>query len=89
MKRIIIFFFIGLIFLTACKTAEVGIKECNVDADCVRASCCHAASCVPADKAVDCSGIYCSQECKENTLDCGQGKCICDNWKCGVEWNEQ
>ena len=56
--------------------------ECRVDAECVPASCCHASSCVSAQKKPNCSGIYCTQECAPGTLDCGQGNCRCVKNKC-------
>mgnify|MGYP006929348154 CR=1 FL=1 len=61
---------------------EDGGDECSIDADCVKATCCHASSCVNIENAPDCSGIYCSQECQPGTLDCGQGSCGCVNKKC-------
>lgn len=56
--------------------------ECYSDADCVPAQCCHPTSCVPKDQAPDCSDMFCTMECAPNTLDCGQGECICKNGKC-------
>lgn len=57
-------------------------EECIIDSDCVKASCCHAKECVPLDKAPDCEGVFCSQECVPDTLDCGQGACKCIDNKC-------
>ena len=51
--------------------------ECVNDDDCVPAACCHASGCVPKYKAPDCAGIYCTAECVEGTMDCGQGHCAC------------
>lgn len=59
------------------------IKECSIDSDCVPATCCHADSCVSADKKPDCSGILCSMDCS-GPLDCGMGHCGCVNGKCSV-----
>lgn len=57
---------------------------CESDADCVPASCCHPFSCVNAGAAPDCSGVFCTQECRPGSLDCGQGSCSCVNNKCGA-----
>ena len=51
--------------------------KCYKDKDCVKASCCHASDCTLKSKAPNCEGIFCTQECVENTLDCGQGSCKC------------
>ncbi|HLC63605.1 MAG TPA: hypothetical protein VJJ21_04785 [Candidatus Nanoarchaeia archaeon] len=75
----------SLLFLNACKTSDIAVKECNTDADCVKASCCHADSCVPLGKTPVCEGVYCSMDCQENTLDCGQGSCLCQQGKCATE----
>jgi hypothetical protein len=61
--------------------------ECAVDRDCVSSSCCHSSSCVGKNQAPVCNGIMCSQECKENTLDCQQGTCACVDNKCAVKWS--
>ena len=89
MKKILLFLLFGLILVAGCKSSGNPSKECSVDSDCVPASCCHADACVAVGNAPDCSGIYCSQECKENTLDCGQAKCVCDAGKCSVGWKNQ
>jgi len=60
------------------------ISECDNDEDCVLEICCHAATCVPKDKAPKCDNIFCTMECIPNTLDCGQGKCICINGECSA-----
>jgi len=62
---------------------EDGI-ECISDSDCVPAICCHASSCVPVKNAQDCSEMFCTMECVEDTLDCGQGSCLCVNGKCNA-----
>ncbi len=59
--------------------------ECSVDSDCVPATCCHPSQCVPASMAPDCSGVFCTQECRPGTLDCGQGQCRCMEGKCTAE----
>lgn len=63
--------------------------ECVTDSDCIPNACCHPESCVSKENAPECKTIFCSMECKENTTDCGQGKCICDNGKCDVEWKNE
>ena len=55
---------------------------CNDDSDCVPANCCHPQACVIKSEAPNCEGIFCTTECVPNTLDCNQGKCICENNKC-------
>lgn len=60
------------------------IGECLKDSDCVSDSCCHASSCVALNKAPNCNGIRCSQECQAGTLDCNQGSCKCVQGKCGA-----
>jgi len=56
--------------------------ECYSDSDCVPATCCHPDSCVSYQKAPECSGMMCTEECKPNTLDCNQGSCLCQKGKC-------
>lgn len=63
------------------------IQECQIDSDCVPASCCHPSSCVPKEQKPDCEGLLCSMNC-EGPLDCGAGSCGCKNNKCGVIPNE-
>lgn len=60
-------------------------NSCLIDEDCVPASCCHANSCVAKNNAPSCIGIYCTQECSPDTLDCGQGRCACINNKCSAQ----
>ena len=55
---------------------------------CVPASCCHSTTCVPASEAPNCRGVFCTMNCKPDTLDCGQGSCEIIDEKCGVVWNE-
>jgi hypothetical protein len=59
-------------------------KACEVDSDCAPVSCCHASACIEKEKAPNCTGVVCTQECKPNTLDCGQGSCKCVEGYCGV-----
>ncbi|MFW6051179.1 MAG: hypothetical protein ACODAU_08390 [Myxococcota bacterium] len=65
----------------------VGDAPCETDADCVPASCCHASACVAADDAPDCDGVFCTQECRGGTIDCGGG-CVCDEGRCTAELND-
>jgi len=58
--------------------------------ECVPDSCCHAKGCVLKQTAPDCSGIMCSMECSEGTMDCGQGHCEFDDnaeGYCSVVWS--
>jgi len=57
---------------------------CDVDSDCVPASCCHPKSCVVKSSAPKCGRIFCTQECSSNSMDCGQGSCACVKNKCGA-----
>ena len=59
------------------------VSECDPDiaSSCVKATCCHATSCIAAEKAPNCSNTMCTQECEPNTLDCG-GSCSCEQGKC-------
>jgi hypothetical protein len=66
---------------------HAGKVECQSDNDCVKASCCHATSCVAKEKAPSCSGMMCTMECKSGTMDCGQGSCVCQNNKCAAKMN--
>jgi len=59
-------------------------EECQVDADCVPAICCHSASCDSKDKAPKCDNLLCTMECSLDTLDCGQGECRCVEGRCGA-----
>ncbi len=58
--------------------------QCTQDSDCVAAVCCHATQAVNKDNAPDCSGILCSANCEENTMDCGQAKAKCIENACTV-----
>ena len=76
-----------LILLIVLSTLIIGCApqeppECIANADCVPATCCHAAECVSKAKAPNCEGIFCSMECRPYTMDCGQGRCACENNKC-------
>jgi hypothetical protein len=71
-------------------TSQVGTSSvttaCQVDTDCVKDKCCHAAACVSASSAKDCSEAMCTEECKEGTMDCGKGSCGCVDGECAVKW---
>ncbi len=58
---------------------------CETDADCVPDDCCHPSSCVNVNYKPDCSATLCSAVCQPDTLDCGQGSCLCINNKCGAD----
>jgi hypothetical protein len=68
-----------------------GKDPCTTDADCVKATCCHADACVSRDKAPNCKDAVCTLECRIGTMDCGGG-CVCRDGKCGAEvwmgWDE-
>jgi len=72
-----------LVFLVSCAP-----NECNTDADCVMASCCHASECASREKAPDCSEALCTLNCEPNTMDCGQGSCQCIDGSCNAVINE-
>ena len=57
-------------------------QACSADADCVPAQCCHPSTCVPASQAPDCADTMCTQECRPDTMDCGQGHCGCQDGAC-------
>jgi putative hemolysin len=62
-------------------------NSCTSNSDCVPSACCHPDKCVNKNYQPDCEGIFCTMDCKPNTMDCGQGKCICKNNVCQVEWS--
>ncbi len=64
-------------------TAAPG-PECETDADCVPAQCCHPMSCIAQGQAPNCNGVMCTMVCQPGTMDCGQGRCICIGGRCGV-----
>ncbi len=71
------------IILTSCGSVPAEL-QCDVDADCTAAVCCHASDSVNIDNAPDCSGILCSADCQEGTMDCGQAAAKCVEGACTV-----
>jgi len=59
---------------------------CTLNSDCVPSTCCHPDKCVNKNYQPDCKGIFCTMECRPNTMDCDQGKCVCIDNTCQVEW---
>jgi hypothetical protein len=59
---------------------------CNVDSDCVPASCCAPSTCVPVAQKPDCSATSCIGMCHPGTLDCG-GSCYCSAGQCQARLN--
>jgi hypothetical protein len=59
--------------------------ECTSDEECIKASCCHADSCISskADSLPTCDGIMCTADC-ESALDCNRGSCGCSKGECVV-----
>ena len=80
-----------LVFLIGCANDATPIVpdeptsalSCTTDSDCVKASCCHATSCVAKEDAPNCEDTMCSLDCKVDTTDCGGG-CYCDEDKCST-----
>lgn len=68
---ILVFLFVVFII----SAARVVTNESEESLECVKATCCHATECLPADQAPDCLDILCTQECVPGTIDCGQGSC--------------
>ncbi len=77
---LLLIFFVAIIYFII-QTEKIG--ECKSDKDCVPSACCHADSCIPKEKAPNCSGIFCSAVCS-GPLDCGAGRCGCVKGKCEV-----
>ncbi len=70
-----------------CKTKPFGNPVyCESDEDCTDATCCHPTACVNKEYRPDCKAVSCTAECEPNTMDCGQGRCICLDNTCQVEW---
>lgn len=66
----------------------VGDDPCESDADCVKATCCHATACVAAANAPDCSDAMCTADCQFGTTDCGGG-CLCHEGRCAARLSEE
>lgn len=64
------------------------VNECVKNSDCIPDSCCHAKSCTSINNEPNCSGAFCTMDCRPGTLDCRQGSCGCVNGKCSVMWNK-
>lgn len=68
-----------------CKQArKQPASECATDSDCVPEQCCHATTCIPAEKKGVCN-LACTMECRGGTLDCG-GSCACEEGKCAANY---
>jgi hypothetical protein len=78
MKLVIILFLVTF-FVTSCTQS---INICQVDEDCVKATCCHPTNAVHKDNAPNCEGFLCTMSCEPETLDCGQGEIKCVENKC-------
>lgn len=66
---------------------NIGDDACETDADCVRATCCHATACVHVDNAPDCTDMSCTADCQYGTTDCGGG-CLCHEGRCTARLSE-
>lgn len=76
-----IFLIVIAIYFLIPKSPE--IQECQIDSDCVPASCCHPNSCVPINQKPICEDVFCTMNC-EGPLDCEAGHCGCVKDKCKV-----
>lgn len=59
-------------------------KACEVNDDCVPATCCHATEVINKKFAPNCDGMMCTMSC-ETVLDCGQGEPVCKDGICEIE----
>lgn len=66
------------------RDAGVEEKKCEVDADCVPATCCHATDVVNQEFAPKCDAVMCTMSC-ETVLDCGQGTPVCNEGVCDID----
>jgi hypothetical protein len=57
---------------------------CAQDSDCIKATCCHATTCVAASARPDCSSVACTADCRAGTMDCNGG-CVCQAGKCAAK----
>lgn len=62
----------------------VGADDCETDADCVKADCCHPRRCVSNDKAPSCGDVACTLDCQVGAMDC-YGGCLCQEGKCAAK----
>lgn len=83
MKKILL---ILLLLIVACSNISED-KMCKTDSDCAPSQCCHASDSINKDYAPSCEGVFCSQECKPNTYDCGQGQIKCIKKQCQIVLN--
>lgn len=86
MRKILLLVFLLGIFSGCVEVAENGY--CEKDSDCVEEQCCHPTSCVNREFKPNCQGIFCSEECKKDSMDCGCGHCSCLDNKCQVTWTK-
>ena len=80
MKKFLLILIILTTLVMGCDLQEK--PECITDADCAAATCCHASECVAKTNTPNCKDIFCSMECVPYSMDCGQGKCVCENKRC-------
>lgn len=64
-------------------TLVKGSDPCTSDADCVKATCCHATACVAQANAPVCKDVACTMDCQGGTMDCGGG-CLCHEGVCSA-----
>jgi hypothetical protein len=57
---------------------------CQQDSDCVKATCCHATTCVAAGAGPDCTTVACTADCRAGSMDCNGG-CRCQAGKCAAK----
>lgn len=79
---ILIFFSAILLLIFPFKDNLTNRYYCSSDAHCVQEQCCHATSCININFKPNCEEIMCTEECVPNTLDCGLGRCVCQNHEC-------
>lgn len=79
---IVVSVIIGIIIgMNPLQNQQVQPAVCQIDSDCVPATCCHATACVLKQNAPNCEGIMCTMECRPGTIDC-YGGCLCENGSC-------
>ena len=82
MKCIVSLLLIGFLLTSCTQEQPLNNKACNLDRDCVPATCCHPTTAVNTESAPACSGIMCTDECVPATIDCGQGEIKCVHNAC-------